>query len=64
MGTLLLIATLIPVSDGFIVLSAIGWRPVLAVHWGTALYMLLLSIALLWGNRKATDKRTDIRIAA
>src|SRR5271157_1934197 len=47
-GALLLIATLIPISDGVVVLSSVGWTPVLAIHWGTALYMLLLSLALLW----------------
>ena len=63
-GALLFIATLIPISDGVIVLSSVGWRPVLAIHWGTALYMLLLSFALLWGSKKVKEDRDDIAIAA
>lgn len=63
-GALLLIAMLIPISDGAIVLSSIGWGPVLAVHWGTALYMLLLSLALLRGRHNVKEDRTDIPIAA
>ncbi len=63
-GALLLVATLIPISDGVIVLSSIGWRPVLAIHWGTALYMLLLSFALLWGNKEVKKGQTSMAIAA
>lgn len=63
-GVLLLIATLIPVSDGAIVLSFVGWSPVLAIHWGTALYMLLLSFALVRGSNKLKKDRADIPIAA
>jgi Domain of unknown function (DUF4267) len=63
-GTLLLIATLIPVSDGAIVLSSVGWKPVLAIHWGTALYMLLLSLMLLRRSSKVNQDWADIPIAA
>ena len=63
-GSLLLIATLIPISDGAIVLSSVGWRPELAIHWGTALYMLLLSFALLRKSNKVEEDRADIPMAA
>ena len=63
-GTLLLIATLIPVSDGALALSSVGWKPVLAIHWGTTLYMLLLSWTLLGRNNQVKKGRADIPIAA
>jgi Domain of unknown function (DUF4267) len=63
-GALLLIATLIPISDGVIVFSSVGWGLALAIHWGTALYMLLLSFALLRGTKKVKEDRADIAIAA
>jgi len=63
-GALLLIATLIPMSDGVIVLSSVGWKSALAIHWGTALYMLLLSYALLRGRNKMKEDRIDIPSAA
>jgi hypothetical protein len=61
---LLLIATLIPISDGAKVLFSIGWKPVLAIHWGTALYMLLVSFALLRGSDKVNANRTGLAVAA
>jgi Domain of unknown function (DUF4267) len=63
-GALLLIATLIPMSDGVIVQLSVGWHPVLAIHWGTALYMLLLSFGLLRRNNQVKEGRADISIAA
>lgn len=63
-GPLLLVATLIPISDGTIVLSSVGWRSELAIHWETALYMLLLSLMLLWGSNKLNEDRADIAMAA
>lgn len=63
-GVLLLIATLIPISDGAIVLLSIGWKPALAIHWGTALYMLLVSFVLLRGSNKVNEDRTGLAVAA
>lgn len=63
-GALLLIATLIPIADGAIVLWFTGWKPVLAIHWGTALYMLLVSFALLRGSDKQKEDRDDLAVAA
>ena len=63
-GAFLLIATLIPVSDGLIVFSTIGWSSALAIHWGTASYMLLVSLALLRRNNKVREDHSDMAIAA
>lgn len=40
--------SLIPIMDGLIVLRHAGWefKPVIAIHWGTAVFMLVI-IALL-----------------
>lgn len=40
-------ATLIPIGDGFVIISALGLAPPLLIHWGTALYMAAVSYLLL-----------------
>jgi hypothetical protein len=41
------IAILIPFSDGLVILAQLGFAPPLSIHWGTALYMLVVAAFLL-----------------
>jgi uncharacterized protein DUF4267 len=41
------IATLIPIADGFVIIDHLGFAPPLMIHWGTALYMTVVSYFLL-----------------
>lgn len=43
-------ATLIPVGDGFVVWGALGLEWPILIHWGTAVYMGIVS-RLLFGGR-------------
>ena len=42
-ATLFAIATLIPISDGFIILGHLGFAPPIYIHWGTAIYMIVVT---------------------
>jgi hypothetical protein len=50
-GILLAIAIFIPLSDGLVILSHLGFAPPIYIHWGTALYMMIVAAFLL--RRKA-----------
>jgi hypothetical protein len=40
------LAVFIPVGDGFVILSYLGFAPPLLIHWGTALYMTIVAACL------------------
>lgn len=42
-ATLFAMATLIPIGDGFIILSHLGFAPPIYIHWGTAIYMAVVT---------------------
>jgi hypothetical protein len=41
------LAVFIPVGDGFVILSHLGFAPPIFIHWGTALYMTIVAAFLL-----------------
>ena len=45
------LATFIPICDGLVILSHLGFAPPIYIHWGTALYMAIVAAFLL--RRKA-----------
>ena len=40
------IAILIPFGDGLVILSHLGFAPPIYIHWGTALYMIIVAYFL------------------
>ncbi len=44
------LAVFIPVGDGFVILSHLGFAPSIFIHWGTALYMMIVAVFLLRKN--------------
>lgn len=44
-------ATLIPIGDGLVVLNRLGFVLAILIHWGTALYMMIIALILLRGKR-------------
>ena len=46
-ATLYSIAILIPMSDGLVILAHLGFAPPIYIHWGTALYMIVVVAFLL-----------------
>ena len=46
-GILFAIAVFIPVGDGLVILSHLGFAPPIFIHWGTALYMMIVAAFLL-----------------
>ena len=46
-ATLFALAILIPVGDGLVILCHLGFAPPIFVHWGTALYMIIVAAFLL-----------------
>jgi len=45
------IAIFIPLGDGLVILSHLGFAPPIYIHWGTALYMMIVAAFLF--RRKA-----------
>lgn len=41
------LAVFIPVGDGLVILSHLGFAPPIFIHWGTALYMMIVAALLL-----------------
>lgn len=41
------VATFIPFSDGLVIIATSGFAAPLMIHWGTALYMMVVSYFLL-----------------
>ncbi|MBW4028683.1 MAG: DUF4267 domain-containing protein [Acidobacteria bacterium] len=50
-GILFALAVLIPISDGLVILSHLGFSPPIYMHWGTALYMAIVAAFLLRNSR-------------
>ena len=44
------LAIFIPVGDGLVILSHLGFAPPILIHWGTALYMAIVA-AFLFRNK-------------
>jgi hypothetical protein len=42
------LAVFIPIGDGLVILSHLGFAPPIFIHWGTALYMIIVAAFLLW----------------
>jgi hypothetical protein len=41
------LAVFIPIGDGLVILSHLGFAPPIFIHWGTALYMMIVAALLL-----------------
>jgi hypothetical protein len=41
------ISIFVPIGDGLVILSHLGFSPQIFIHWGTALYMIVVSYFLL-----------------
>ena len=41
------LAIFIPIGDGLVILSHLGFAPSVYIHWGTALYMMIVAAFLL-----------------
>jgi hypothetical protein len=50
-ATLVAIAVFIPIGDGLIILKHLGFAPPIYIHWGTALYMMIVDVFLLRGRK-------------
>jgi Domain of unknown function (DUF4267) len=46
-ATIFSISILVPVGDGLIILQHFGFAPPIYIHWGTALYMMIVAAFLL-----------------
>ena len=46
-ATLYAIAICIPICDGVVILKHLGFAPPIFIHWGTALYMMVIAAFLL-----------------
>jgi hypothetical protein len=46
-GILYAIAVFIAIGDGFVILRHLGFAPPIFIHWGTALYMIVVAAFLL-----------------
>jgi hypothetical protein len=46
-ATLFAIAIFIPICDGLVILKHLGFAPLIYIHWGTALYMMIVAVFLL-----------------
>jgi uncharacterized protein DUF4267 len=46
-GILFTIAIFIPFCDGLVILRHLGFAPPIYIHWGTALYMIIVAAFLL-----------------
>jgi len=51
-ATLFALAIFIPFGDGLVILRHLGFAPPIFIHWGTALYMMIVTAFLL---RKRTS---------
>jgi hypothetical protein len=46
-ATLYAMAIFIPICDGFVILTRLGFASPIFIHWGTALYMMIVAAFLL-----------------
>ena len=51
-ATLFAIALFIPACDGLVILRHLGFAPPIYIHWGTALYMMIVTAFLLLPGRR------------
>ena len=51
---LVALAIFIPFSDGLVILSHIGFAPPIYIHWGTALYMVIVAAFLFMTKKPET----------
>ena len=56
-ATLYAIAIFIPFSDGLVILAHLGFAPSIYIHWGTALYMIIVAAFLLRKNSAVSISR-------
>jgi len=47
-------AIFLPFCDGLVILNHLGFAPPIYLHWGTALYMMIVAAFLLRGSRPQT----------
>lgn len=45
-ATLFAIAIFVPFCDGLVILGHLGFAPPIYIHWGTALYMMIVAVLL------------------
>ena len=50
-ATLFAIAVFVPFCDGLVILKHLGFAPPIYIHWGTALYMMIVA-AFLFRRKK------------
>jgi hypothetical protein len=46
-ATIFAISILVPFGDGLVILRHLGFAPPIYIHWGTALYMMIVAAFLL-----------------
>ena len=46
-ATLFAISIFVPLGDGLVILRHLGFAPPIYIHWGTALYMMIVAVFLL-----------------
>ena len=46
-ATLFAISIVVPFGDGLVILRHLGFAPPIYIHWGTALYMMIVAAFLL-----------------
>lgn len=46
-ATLFAISIVVPLGDGLVILRHLGFAPPIYIHWGTALYMMIVAAFLL-----------------
>jgi len=46
-ATLFAISIVVPFGDGLVILRHLGFAPPIYIHWGTALYMMIVAALLL-----------------
>lgn len=51
-ATLMAIAIVVPFGDGLVILAHLGFAPPIYIHWGTALYMMIVA-GFLFGKPAA-----------
>ena len=50
-ATLFAISIFVPFGDGLVILGHVGFAPPIYIHWGTALYMIVVAAFLLRRKR-------------
>ena len=56
--TLFALAILIPIGDGLVILRHLGFAPPIFIHWGTALYMMIVTAFLAKKVKSLHTERT------